>query len=685
MPALRAGKSHQAVSFHLRGIHVLVLLSVVLLGWPALAQTLVSITVKQVYNISGSRDLSVGDVRQFTATGTYSDGSTQYLTQTVTWTSSNTAVATVSSNMGLVTAVTPGKANIQATLSGVTGASSLTVVADVLTGVVISPSAWSMQAGTTQQYYATAEFGPDVIQDVTSAATWNTSNPAVATVTSAGLVAAVGTGTATISASYSTSQGSTTLTVTSAAPSLGLWSAPQNLSMTAIHMVLLNTGNVVVFSYPLGKPKDAPSRARLYNPTTNTVTDVTLPFPIDIFCAGQSPLPDGRLLVSGGLDDNVPPGDDGTFNTTIFDPSTNTWSQAAPMNYARWYPTTVTMPDGTILTAAGTAQDGVTIQVVMETYNLKQNTWAALPPSANMPTPNSDYPLLTVLPNGNLLNSGPTGLTTDLSTYLYNPTTKSWSFLGNLNWGTRIHAGAAILPKSQKVMIVAGGQLVHGGLIPTNTTEVVDFSQPNPQWVYGAPLNIARYNHNLIFLADGTLLAVGGNQVGHYNSPVEQPELYNPTTNSWSLLPPQLAVRGYHSTAVLLPDGRVLSAGSDSEVALQNTYEIYSPAYLFNGPRPTITSAPSSVTYSQQFTIVTPDVKTIKRVALIRPGTTTHAVHMDDQRYVDLQWKPGAGQITAIAPASGNDAPPGYYMLVIVNSNGVPSVMPFIQVLPKGW
>src|SRR5208282_3455019 len=127
------------------------------------------------------------------------------------------------------------------------------------------------------------------------------------------------------------------------------------------------------------------------------------------------------------------------------------------------------------------------------------------------------------------------------------------------------------------------------GADPTNTTEIIDFSSATPAWSYATPMNIARYNANLVYLADGTLLTVGGNQNSSYEQPVEQPELYNPTIGQWTLMAPQVGQRGYHSTAVLLPDGRVISAGSDSKQPLENTYEIYSPPYLFNGPRPTIT------------------------------------------------------------------------------------------------
>ena len=632
--------------------------------------TLTSITVAQITDPWDLGTLPVGALRQFTATGNYSDGSTQYLTQKVTWSSSDSSIAAVSP-IGLVTAVSPGTGAINAAVSGVTGSSTVTVTAATLSAIAISPSTISMQAGTTQQFNATAGFGPQSIQDVTSAAVWSSSSPNVAVVSAGGLVNALSPGTTTVSASFNQHGGSTTVTVTSGAPAnLGVWSAPQSLGMTAIHAALLHTGKVLVFGYP------QPSPARVIDPVSNTVTDVTFPDLVDIFCAGQSLLPDGRVFVDGGMLDAMYPTKAGIYNSSIFDPATNTWSAGAPMKYARWYPTTVPMPNGTIFVLAGTDETGKTIQRATESYNPATNSWTELPTSAWVPSPPDNYPLMTLLASGRLFYAAPRQ-----DSQMYSPSTKSWSLVANMNFGIRYHAAVALLPKSQTVMVVGGAATdVGNGGNPTNTTEVIDFFSKTPTWAYATPMNIPRYNHNLIYLADGTLMVVGGNQNGEYGKPVSQPELYNPVTGTWTLLPPQVAVRGYHSTAVLLPDGRVLSAGSDSQKPFEKTYEIYSPPYLFNGPRPTITSSPSSVTYKQAFTITTPDASSIQRVALLRPGATTHANHMDDHYYIDLAWSAGVGQLNVTAPTTPNIAPPGYYLLVIVNGNGVPSVMPFVQV-----
>lgn len=378
----------------------LVLLAAILVSWPTIVlaanpssqPTLQSITVTQILDPDVATTLGVGAVRQFTATGNYSDGSTQYLTQAVTWSSASPSIATVSP-IGLVTAVAPGTVVISATSGSITGTSSLTVVTAKLTAVALTPaSSWSMEVGQTQQFAATAQFGDATIQDVAASAKWTSSAPKVATVSSAGLVTAISTGTAKISASYSTSEGITIVTVSTTAPAnVGQWSQPYQLGIPAIHAALLHTGEVLFFAYPTGR-SGGPSPARLWNPATNALTDLTLPFPIDIFCSGLSFLPDGRLLVVGGTNDALHPVDAGTFDVTIFDPATNTWSQGPALNYARWYPTTVPMPDGTILALSGQNENGTSAQKAMESYNVTTNTWTVLPSSADIPGTPDLYP-----------------------------------------------------------------------------------------------------------------------------------------------------------------------------------------------------------------------------------------------------------------------------------------------------
>jgi len=660
---------------------LLIIFSVIcLLSAVSAAQTLTSISVVQILDKNVAPQLAVMANRQFTAYANYSDGSQTYITQQAQWSSADTTLATVTPTMGLVTATGVGTVNITATYQGLSGSSSLTTIAATLTVVYVTPANWAFQVGSTQQFNATASYGGATSQDVTQTSKWKSSNTAVATVSATGLVTAVAAGSATITASFQNRSGSNPITVsTTAPPNLGLWSAPQSLGMMGIHAALLNTGNVLFWGYPIGRA-GGPSPARIWNPTTNAITDVTLPFPTDIFCGGQSFLANGRLLVDGGLNDGQYPADAGIPNTTFFNPATSTWTVGPVMANARWYPSTVRLPNGNILALAGTDAAGTNVVRAMEQYNPSTNAWTLLPKAAQMPHNPDDYPLMTVQANGNVFYAAPRQ-----DSWMYNPTAETWTFIANMNTYPRAHANSVILPKSQKVMVTGGAEAIgDGGGTPTATAEVIDFSQTTPVWNYVAPMNIPRYNMNFIYLADGTLISMGGNQASDYTSPVEVPEIYDPVANTWTEMLPQVGSRGYHSTAALLPDGRIISAGSDSGKSLENSYEIYSPPYLFKGARPTITAAPASLGYKAQFTITTPDAATITRVAMIPPTATTHANHMDDDRYIDLQFKIGSGQITALSPSSTNVAPPGYYMLVIVNSNGVPSVMPFVQMKASG-
>jgi hypothetical protein len=449
----------------------------------------------------------------------------------------------------------------------------------------------------------------------------------------------------------------------------GQWGSPIQIGVTGIHAALLPNGNVLLWTYSV-KRSTGPTIAKIYNPTTQVVVDASPTFDVDFYCGGMTFLADGTLFDTGGQDENgVARG--GVQNTEFFNPTTSTWTQGPDMTYGRWYPTNVLMPDGTVLILSGFDSTGITNVHPMELYDPTTDTISVLPVSANTPQNTDTYPRMHILPSGLIFNSGQRS-----DTQMYNPVTYTWSFVSNSIFGKRQEGTSVLLPGLEKVL-AAGGTHTQNAGGATNTAEIIDLSQSKPEWASTGSMTYARYNHNLVLLADGTVLAVGGNTSGIYNSPVEQAELYNPTTGKWTVMASQQANRAHHSTAVLLPDGTVLSAGSDSNTSLDKTVEIFSPPYLFNGARPTITSAPESLVYGEKFTISSPTATSISRVALIKPGVDTHDNNFD-QRYVDLTFTTSNGIVTATAPASGNYAPPGYYMLVIVNSSGVPSVMPFL-------
>ncbi len=205
-----------------------------------------------------------------------------------------------------------------------------------------------------------------------------------------------------------------------------------------------------------------------------------------------------------------------------------------------------------------------------------------------------------------------------------------------------------------------------------------------------------RRQHNLTVLADGTVLATGGNSSGaslvDLNNGVYEAELWNPATGTWKTLAAEQATRQYHSTAMLLPDGRVLSSGGgicgtcDQVGYLAKNAQVFTPPYLYKSdgsgelaPRPAIAAAPATIEHATNFQIDTPDAASIRKVALVRLGAVTHSVNME-QRYVPLSFTAGAGALTATAPANANIAPPGVYMLFIIDANGVPSVAKMVTV-----
>src|SRR5919106_6878307 len=226
-----------------------------------------------------------------------------------------------------------------------------------------------------------------------------------------------------------------------------------------------------------------------------------------------------------------------------------------------------------------------------------------------------------------------------------------------------------------------------GGASPaTATTEIIDLSAATPVWQYGPSMSQARIQLSATILPNGKVLATGGS-VNNEEAVTASlnADLYDPATNTFSSAASNVYPRLYHSASLLLPDATVLLiCGNPQRGNYERRLEIYSPAYLFDatgGPafRPTITAVPSApVAYGSSFQVQTPDAATISSVVLVRPGAATHAFDMD-QRLVGMSFTPGTGVLNVTAPPNGNIAPPGYYMLFVLNSAGVPSVARFVR------
>ena len=231
-------------------------------------------------------------------------------------------------------------------------------------------------------------------------------------------------------------------------------------------------------------------------------------------------------------------------------------------------------------------------------------------------------------------------------------------------------------------MIVGGSDPPDGA--PTNTAEVIDLNAVTPAWKWTASMAFARRHLNLTVLPTGEVLATGGVRGTTFNDPtkaVYAAELWNPGTGQWTTLSSNAVTRDYHGTALLMPDGRVLVAGGSesSGAPNQKNAEIFSPPYLFRGARPTISSAPATLQYGQTFRILTADAGSIAKVSLIRLGAVTHAFDQNG-RAMRLAFTKDATGLTVTGPSSGNIAPPGHYMVFIVNGTDVPSVAKIVKV-----
>jgi hypothetical protein len=445
---------------------------------------------------------------------------------------------------------------------------------------------------------------------------------------------------------------------------VGQWGSVQTWPDQGTHAAVLHTGKVVWWRNAITVP------AHLYDPATGVHTPVPVPEGSgDWMCPGLSSLPDGRVIAVGGGGGNSV----GQRSAIIFDPVSETWTQAADMHIPRWYPTIRTLPNGRVMAATGFIVGN--LAPIPEIYDPDADAWT-LVPAARLRIP--IYGFLFPIPNGDLVYAGNAGDSTSYEhpTWTLDLETQDWSFAGDQNYFSLQSSAAAIRP---------GRILKVGGQDPAvNTAEILDMTAATPGWTPVAPMAFPRRRTDLVILPDGTALVVGGS-IATQGDPVcavHAPEVYDPDTDTWTLWASMARPRIYHSVALLLPDGRVLAAGGENLVnGGEKNAEIFSPPYLFRGPRPAVTAGPATGVYGETITLTTPDAASIASVALMRPAGVTHN-YDQNQMYVPLAYEAGAGSLAVTLPDQTGVAQPGQHMIFLVNAQGVPSVAHWLRLEP---
>ena len=452
----------------------------------------------------------------------------------------------------------------------------------------------------------------------------------------------------------------------------GSWeSTSYNLPVRAIHASLLRTGKVLLMAgsgNQLSQFQAGSFKAGLLDPVAGTYRAIDPPY--DMFCAGHAQLPNGNILIVGGTAAYPTDTDDWKGVRTVFefDVTHEQWIARRDMAHGRWYPTSVESPSGNIYNFAGQNENGHRNKQV-ERYSVSSRA-IVLKPNWDLP----DYPGLFWTAKNRVFYAGTRTRGEVGQPGLYNPSTGALQPVDGITELEQRNSAATILAgnaKSQRVLVLGGGWPA------TASTSYVDLRPATPTGVAGPDLATAKAYVGAVNLpTDGSVFETGGG-TGR-DTPVFESSVIR--GNTVMPMAPNTVGRTYHSSTLLLPDGRVMTMGGDpTGDAFEMRVEIFSPPYLHNGTRPRITAAPKSVRYRTAYKLsAKASHATLTSAWLVRPSSTTHSLD-PNQRAVRLRTRAVAHGLKFKTPDKFL-APPGYYMLFVNDSHGRPSVARWVKI-----
>lgn len=451
----------------------------------------------------------------------------------------------------------------------------------------------------------------------------------------------------------------------------GQWTQPYSTPVQPVHVAISPDGKKILV---VAGSRNNGSRFRAGVLDIATGAFVDRDITTDLFCNAATFLPNGNVLFTGGTVGNNPWR--GARSTVIFDWTTLQWIIGPPMADGRWYPTNTVFPDGRIMTIAGNNLNGGNNNTVeIYTPNASTGAWSV------------PYPTTPVLPWYPLAHMVPLNGGTDWRIFFSGSMKQSWMYQPPSGWSPVATSpnisGTSVLltlrPENgyKSVVLSLAGEGMGGGAgHPANTAQIIDLSVQNPVWRPLASMGWARTQQNATLLPNGNVLVTGG------STSTSPTELFDPETERWTVGVSEDILRRYHSTALLLPDGRVWKGGSNPAgdgTAFEERVGIYSPPYLFQqGQRLVIASAPSAISYGGQFDVGFQNGQ-VAYAVFMRHGADTHGFNMEQRAVRLVSSSPSTGVLRVTAPPSGVIAPPGYYMLFLVDFTGVPSVAKIVR------